>query len=175
MKIWASIGLGVLLLGVQPLVAGADTAAGEKKVLEEMKAAIPEGRTKTVEDLYKLSQEIASGKSSAVIIDIRTEAEFDAGHILNTNNLDAGKVYEMPKRWADENTEIWVVCRTQHRATYFTGLLNKYGYKNVYLVEKGIVGWMDAGYPLVNRYMGEIKVTKYEKELKEAFAYRDDK
>lgn len=50
-----------------------------------------------------------------------------------------------------------------------------YGYKNVYLVEKGIVGWFEKGYPIVNTYLGEISVVKYDKKLKESYAYRENK
>ena len=91
-------------------------------------------------DLYAKWQEIQSGKSKAVIVDIRTEAEFDAGHIIDSSNVDSGHAYGMHKKIKDANAKIWVTCRTQHRATYFVGLLYKYGYKNVYLAEGGIKG-----------------------------------
>ena len=70
---------------------------------------------------------------------------------------------------------MWVLCRTTHRATYFAGMLYGYGYKNVYLVEKGIVGWFEKGYPIVNTYLGEISVVKYDKKLKETYVYRENK
>jgi 3-mercaptopyruvate sulfurtransferase SseA len=55
------------------------------------------------------------------------------------------------------------------------GLLYAYGYKNVYLVDKGIVAWSEKGYPLVNTYLGEINVVKYDKKLKETYVYRENK
>ena len=33
--------------------------------------------------------------------------------------------------------------------------------------------WAEKGYPLVNEYLGEIKVTRYDKRLKEEFAVRE--
>jgi rhodanese-related sulfurtransferase len=148
---------------------------GEKQMFTELSSNIPKDKIKTVDDLFKKWEEIQQGKSKAIIIDSRTEAEFDSGHILNSNNVDLGLVYSMPDKVKDVNAEIWVICRTQHRANYFTGLLYKYGFKNVYFVEKGISAWAEKGYPLYNKYMGEIKVTKYQHKLKEDYLFRDNK
>lgn len=153
----------------------ADPKSLEKAVFNDAKKAIPASNMKGADDLYQKWLEIQEGKSKALIIDIRTEAEFDAGHIKGSSNVDSGHFYTMPEKVPDANTEIWVFCRTAHRATYFVSFLNKYGYKNVYLVDKGVVGWIEKGYPLVNKYLGEIKVTKYDKKLKEDFWYREGK
>jgi len=165
----------VVILAALQVVSGADIKGGEKSTLDEMKKLIPADRIKTVDDLYNTWLDVQAGKSRAVIIDLRTEAEFDNGHIKDSNNIDSGHAYTMPEKWPDPETELWVFCRTQHRATYFTGMLYKYGYRNVYLVDKGVVGWSEKGYPLVNKYLGEIKVTKYDKKLKESFVYRENK
>lgn len=148
---------------------------GEKNLFTELRDAIPQDKIKTIEDLHNTWLEVQSGKSKALIIDIRTEAEFDAGHIIGSNNVDSGHAYGLPKKIEDPNTEIWVFCRTQHRATYFTGMLYKYGYKNVYLVEGGIQAWAEKGYPLGNKYLGEITVAKYHKQLDETFQFRENK
>ena len=167
--------LVAISLLVTPVVAFADLKTAEKDVFEDFKKAIPADRIKTVDELFEKWLEIKSGKSSAVILDVRTEFEFNDGHIFGSSNLDSGMVYTMPERFTDPNTEIWVFCRTAHRSTYFVGMLYKYGYKNVNLVKDGISGWAQKGYPLFNTYLGEVKVTKYEKKLKEEYLYRDNK
>jgi len=126
-----------------------------------------------VDQLHEKWQEVQAGTSGAVILDIRTHDEFDAGHILGSNNVDSGHAYSMPKKWKDQDTEMWVFCRTKRRATYFVSMLHQYGYRNVYLVDGGIVAWLDKGYPLVNEHLGKIKVIKYNKRLKEELDYRE--
>ncbi len=152
-----------------------DLKSGEKSLFNEFRSAIPQDKIKTTDELYAKWQAVQSGKSDAVILDIRTEAEFDAGHIISSNNIDSGHAYGLPKKIKDSNREIWVFCRTKHRASYFVGMLYKYGYTNVYLAEGGIKTWSEKGYPLVNKYLGEIKVAKYHKKLKEDYWYRENK
>lgn len=153
----------------------ADTRSGEKSIFQQMQAQIPAGRIRTTADLYRKWQEIQAGGSKAVLIDLRTQAEFDSGHIKDSNNVDSGHAYTMPDKWPDPETEMWVYCRTSHRATYFVGTLYQYGYRNVYLVKNGIVGWAESGYPLFNTYLGEINVVKYDKKLKEAYVFRENR
>ncbi|MDH4317829.1 MAG: rhodanese-like domain-containing protein [Desulfobulbaceae bacterium] len=154
-------------------VAQADLEANEKTFFTELKKVIPQDRFVSVDDLHKKWLEVQEGKSKAIIIDIRTKEEFDNGHIKGSSNVDSGHAYTVPKKITDPNQEIWVFCRTQHRATYFVSMLHNYGYKNAYLVEGGVVGWIEKGYPLVNEYLGEIKVTNYSKQLKEEYVYRE--
>lgn len=155
-----------------PVSTFAEPADEEKKVYAELSALIPQDRVASVDDLYKKWQEVQEKKSDAVILDIRTGAEFYAGHLLDANNIDSGNPYLVPRAWPDPNTEIWVFCRSQHRATYFTSFLYRYGYKNVYLVHGGIAGWAEKGYPLYSKHFGEIKVLKYDKALKEEYMTR---
>lgn len=158
-----------------PAISFADLKAGEKMVFDDFRVAIPKDKFKTVEDLYATWQAVQEGKSKALILDIRTEAEFNAGHIIGSSNIDSGHAYGLPKKITDANAEIWVFCRTKHRASYFVGELYKYGYTNVYLAEGGIKDWAERGYTLGNKYLGEIKVEKYHKKLKEDFFYRENK
>ena len=168
---WLS-SLFVTTILLAPTLTFAAPADEEKKVFAELTALIPQDRVASVDDLYKKWQAVQEKKSDAVILDIRTGAEFYAGHLLNANNIDSGNPYLVPKNWPDQNTEIWIFCRSQHRATYFTSFLYRYGYKNVYLVKGGIAGWAEKGYPLYSKDFGEIKVLKYDKALKEEYKTR---
>ena len=168
---WSLAAVIIAALSV-PATSIAGTEDEEKKVFAELSALIPKDRVATVDDLYKKWQEVQEKKSQAVILDIRTGAEFYAGHLLGSNNIDSGNPYLVPRTWPDPNTEIWVFCRTKHRATYFSSFLYRYGYKNVYLVDGGIAKWAEKGYPLFSKDFGEIKVIKYSKELEEEFVKR---
>ena len=150
----------------------ASTVDAEKKVFAELTALIPQDRIVTVEDLHKKWKQIQNKKSNAVILDIRTGAEFHAGHLRDSNNIDSGNPYLVPKFWPEPDTEIWIFCRSQHRATYFVSSLYRYGYKNVYLVHGGIAAWAEKSYPLFSKDFGEFKVIKYDKALKEEFITR---
>ena len=167
--------LGVALFAFLALTLSANASLkdGEKNFLDNLKKSIPQDHIVSIDDLYNKWQEVQAGKSSALIIDIRTHDEFDAGHILGSNNIDSGHAYGLPKKIKDPNQEIWVFCRTKHRAAYFVSMLYSYGYTNVYLAEGGIVAWIEKGYPLVNEYLGELKVTKYSKRLKEEYTMRE--
>jgi rhodanese-related sulfurtransferase len=173
MKKAVAIAAAALVLGVAGPSFAMTPEEGEKKAFEELSALIPKDRVGSVDDLYKKWQEVQEKKSAAILIDIRTKEEFDNGHLLGSNNVDSGHAYQLVKRIADPSAEIWVFCRTKHRATYFGGMLAKYGYTNVHVVDGGIAAWAEKGYPLVNEYLGEVKVTKYDKRLKEEFLVRE--
>lgn len=135
--------------------------AGEKAVHKEFADAIPKDKVKTIDDLHKKWEEVIAGKSDAYLLDVRTHPEFNAFHVEGSSHIHSGHMYTIPKQIKDANAEIWVFCRTDHRAKYVAGILYKYGYKNVYLVSKapdgtdgGIVGWVKRGYPVVNYYFG---------------------
>ncbi|HZM36156.1 MAG TPA: rhodanese-like domain-containing protein [Burkholderiales bacterium] len=165
-----SLAVVVVALGFTNVLAA--PADEEKKVFNELSSLIPKNRIVSVDDLYRKWQEVQAKKSNAVILDIRTFDEFDNGHLLGANNIDSGHPYLVPATWPDPNTEIWVFCRTKHRATYFSSFLYRYGYKNVYLVDGGIAGWAEKGYPLFSNHLGEIRVIKYNKDLKEEYKVR---
>ena len=168
---WSLAAVAIAVVSL-PSTSFAGTEDEEKKVFAELSALIPKDRVASVDDLYKKWQEVQEKKSTAVILDIRSGVEFYAGHLLGSNNIAAGNPYLVPKTWPDPNTELWVFCRTKHRATYFTSFLYRYGYKNVYLVDGGIAGWAEKGYPLFSKDFGEIKVLKYNKELAEEYEAR---
>lgn len=167
------LGIAMFSIFVMAFNANASLKDGEKNFLSNLKKSIPQEHIVSINDLYTKWQEVQAGKSNAIIIDIRTHDEFDAGHILGSNNVDSGHAYGLPKKIQDPNQEIWVFCRTKHRASYFVSMLYSYGYKNVYLAEGGIVAWIEKGYPLVNEYLGELKVTQYNKKLKEDYTMRE--
>jgi len=105
------------------------------------------------------------------MIDVRSDSEWNAFHIEGTDHIQAGHMYVIPKKISDPNAEIYIWCRTNHRAKYVGGFLYKYGYKNVYVVSSatikgekntgGVVGWAQAGFPFVNQFTGIFYIKEY--------------
>ncbi len=151
------------VLGISSMgLAGNPMKANEKKVHDEF-CKVLKGHWISVKQLHDEWLKRKEGKSDAYLIDVRTDSEFNAFHIEGTDHVQAGHMYVIPKKIPDPNAKIIVWCRTKHRASYVGAWLIRYGYKNVYVVDGGVLGWAKAGYPFVNRWTGEFKLTKYRK------------
>ncbi len=80
----------------------------------------------------------------AVLIDVRTDAEWDAGHAAPATHFDlarleAGEMPSLPK-----NVAIYVYCRTGHRAGEAKTILEQDGYMNVTNLG-GLFDWQAMG------------------------------
>ncbi len=159
--------------------------SGEKQFHQSLTNAIPKDHLIDVFKLHEVWQKAMADpayRKKIYLLDVRTHPEFYAFHIRGSDHVSMTHVYTLPKKIKDPNAEIYVWCRTQHRATYVAGLLYKYGYKKVYCVVSttkngkkyygGVVGWAQAGFPFVNQFCGEFKITKYHKLLNEKGEYR---
>ncbi len=160
--------------------------ANEKKIHQSFAAAIPADHRTDVFKLHEVWEKAMADpayRSKVYLIDVRTDSEFNAFHIEGTDHIQAGHMYVIPKKITDPNAEIYIWCRTSHRAKYVAGFLCKYGYKNVYCVEDGtrngkkyhggVVGWAQAGFPFVNQFTGVFYIKGYRKSPSKAeMSYR---
>ncbi|NLC69777.1 MAG: rhodanese-like domain-containing protein [Desulfuromonadaceae bacterium] len=147
--------------GVFAAESKVDLTAKEKQVFQEMKKEIPAEKIIRVEDFKKIVDEVNDGKRKAYILDLRSAPEFYTFHIEGADNIHAGHFYTIPRHIPDADAEIYIFCRTSHRAFYIAPYLQKFGYTNMKIVEGGILAWVKAGYPVVNQYMGKF-TPKYE-------------
>jgi len=97
-----------------------------------------------------------------VLLDVRTQSEFDEGHVANAINIDVKQndFVEQAKSTLPADKTIAVYCRGGRRSVTAAGLLAAEGYKVVNL-EGGIMAWKEAGMPT-------------ETEIVEADAYEVD-
>jgi rhodanese-related sulfurtransferase len=165
----------VFALGAAGIAMAADNPLvdNEKAFHKEIASGIPADKIIGVEAFKKVYDEVMAGKRKAYLIDVRTHPEFYAFHIEGTDHIHAGHMYTIPKKIPDPNAEIYIWCRTSHRAKYVAGFLYKYGYKNVWLYNGGVVGWAAAGLPFVNQFTGSFKILEYRQSpSKEETSYR---
>lgn len=147
--------------GADPATGTVDLVASEKKIFAELNKEIPADQIINVEQFKKIVDEVNAGTRKAYLLDLRSAPEFYTFHIDGADNIHAGHVYTIPKKITDANAEIYIYCRTSHRAFYIAHFMKQYGYTNFKIVKGGMVAWLKAGYPVVNQYMGKF-VAKYE-------------
>ena len=84
--------------------------------------------------------------SDYTLIDVRTQDEFDLGHIDNAINLDfysetfQKEILSLPK-----NEKIVLYCRTNNRSTKTANILKENGYRDIIVIRGGITEWVKNG------------------------------
>lgn len=111
----------------------------------------------SVDQLHKMNKKNAS----FILLDVREPNEY-AISIKSTNGkkIPRGLIEWRSAKALDVDDEIIVYCRTGDRGAYATHTLQTLGYRNVRNVKGGIVGWMEAGYP-IETYLGEVTPKNY--------------
>jgi len=86
--------------------------------------------------------------SGAVVLDVRTPAEFAAGHLPNARNIPLA---ELDKRAAElpANKPVLVCCTSGVTSSRAAGVLRKAGRTEVFNLSGGLDGWRQAGLPVV--------------------------
>ncbi len=88
--------------------------------------------------------------SNGILLDVRTEREFQSGHIENSDQLNfyardfAEHLLLLPK-----DKPIYLYCNTGRRSNIAANFLIRNGYTQVYNLQRGIVEWLQADLPVV--------------------------
>ncbi|HLT25768.1 MAG TPA: rhodanese-like domain-containing protein [Zeimonas sp.] len=86
--------------------------------------------------------------SGAVVLDVRSPAEFAAGHLPNARNIPLA---ELEKRAGElpPNKPVLVCCASGATSSRAVGVLRKAGRQDVFNLSGGLDGWRQAGLPVV--------------------------
>ena len=91
---------------------------------------------------------LIEAKPDLVILDVRTLAEFEEGHIEGAINIPvdelSGRLDELGKE-----DELLVYCRTGNRSGAAVSILSDEGYTTIYHMHEGISVWIQQGHPVV--------------------------
>lgn len=72
-------------------------------------------------------------KRGGMIIDVRTPAEFDSGHLSQAFNMPVDEIQSLlPAKVTDRSRVILVHCKTGLRSKKAKGILARHGYTNVF-------------------------------------------
>ena len=87
-------------------------------------------------------------QKDAVVLDIRDQGEYAAGHILNAKSIPA-KVFDERKAELEKlkSTPIIVSCDTGQRAGPAAQKLRDMGFAEVHVLQGGLQAWREAGLP----------------------------
>ena len=85
----------------------------------------------------------------AQLIDVRTPAEFAAGHVAGARNVPINTLkHTLPTLALDPKRPIVAICATAHRSPPAVRLLRAAGYKNAVQLKNGMLSWYAASLPI---------------------------
>jgi rhodanese-related sulfurtransferase len=91
-------------------------------------------------------------KNPGVIIDVRTPGEYEQGYIQGAELIDVTsadfysslEALSLPK-----DSPVYVYCRSGSRSKRAMNILQSQGFTEIYELNSGIMGWQQAGRPIV--------------------------
>ena len=105
------------------------------------------GRLRTA-SVHDLAASLKPGADRPFVLDVRTDAEWRAGHIEGALHIHGGTLED---RFAEvpRDRPVAVVCGTGYRASIASSFLKREGYEDVVNVLGGMSAWKAAGLPTV--------------------------
>ncbi len=87
--------------------------------------------------------------SDALILDIRTAADYKSGHIKGAKNIPLSDfATSVDGLTGDKSKPVLVYCNSGNTVTRAIKLLKKAGFETVNNLEGGIAAWKEANMPL---------------------------
>ena len=86
---------------------------------------------------------------NAVMVDIRSAADFGKGHILGARNIPANSIGEHLEELAKYREQSMILCcNTGNESVRAGRTLKLQGYKKIYCMQGGLQAWRTANLPL---------------------------
>jgi rhodanese-related sulfurtransferase len=86
---------------------------------------------------------------NALMLDVREQSEYAAGHVVNSKLIPLGKLRErIGELEKYRERPIVVICRSGQRSASACALLGKQGFAQAYNLNGGITAWQKASLPL---------------------------
>jgi rhodanese-related sulfurtransferase len=113
------------------------------KICEEAKNNVKETT------VGEIKRRMDGGDRNFVLVDVREESEWNAGHIPGAVHLGKGVIErDIEQKIPDAGKEIVLYCGGGFRSALAAENLQRMGYTNVISMDGGWRGWKEAGYPV---------------------------
>lgn len=88
----------------------------------------------------------------ALVLDVRSMAEFKDGHIINAENLPLNSLgNQLKKLEKHKQRPVIAVCRSGSRSVSACNTLQKAGFEQVFNLRGGMMAWESASLPVKRR------------------------
>ncbi|MGC2166601.1 MAG: rhodanese-like domain-containing protein [Gallionella sp.] len=86
---------------------------------------------------------------NAIVLDVREDDEYKAGHVLGAKLVPLGKLTEhLPQLEKYKDRPIVVMCRSGIRSATACTRLGKHGFTQAHNLAGGVIAWQKANLPL---------------------------
>ncbi len=103
----------------------------------------------TAQEAFELIQE-NKNNPDFIIVDVRTPAEYDEGHIENALNVDFNSgSFESEIGKLDRIKKYLIYCRSGTRSRGALAVMVELDFEEIYHLYEGILGWDKGGYPTI--------------------------
>jgi len=120
-----------------------DHSPGFLKIVNEVKPRVKEV---TIDD----ARARLAANPKAVLLDVREDAEWSAGHAAEAKHLGKGVLErDMERMFPDPGTEIIMYCGGGYRSALTCDVAQRMGYKNVLSLAGGYKAMVQAGWPMM--------------------------
>ena len=113
------------------------------KIVDDARSRVKETN---VEEIKK---RLDRGDRKFLLVDVREESEWAAGHIPGAIHLGKGVIErDVEQKVPDTSQELVLYCGGGYRSALAADNLQKMGYTNVLSMDGGWRGWREAGHPV---------------------------
>ncbi len=102
--------------------------------------------TMSAQDLHRRLGEVPA---KLIVLDVRTDAEWNGGHIDGAIHIHGGRLEEEHGR-VPQDKPVAVICGSGYRSSLAASLLQRRQYKHIHNVVGGMAAWKAAGLPVVD-------------------------
>ena len=95
----------------------------------------------------QLQKAISKSDHKPVLLDVRTQSEYNDGHIQNAINIPHDQILKEPQLLsAYKDSQVVVFCRSGVRAGKVIEMLEGLGFKEIIDIDGDMLAWNEAGH-----------------------------